>query len=141
VKTGTTDPGNWKSASSVSGFATPGRINSNARPETELREESIRLEPEIFVPVTGQPDFTQIHFRFDRGGFMANVKIYDAQGRQVRELASNAPLGTEGFFRWEGDRDDGTRARVGYYMVWFEVFDDSGTVRTFRKRLAVAARL
>ncbi|HYG19075.1 MAG TPA: lamin tail domain-containing protein [Ohtaekwangia sp.] len=141
IKAGTTDPGNWRSASLVSGFATPGRINSNTRPEVQLADETVRLEPEIFVPVSGQPDFTRIHFHFERGGFMANVKIYDAQGRQVRELVSNAPLGTEGFFRWDGDRDDGTKARIGYYMVSFEVFDDTGIVKIFRKRLAIAAHL
>lgn len=139
VHTATNDPQNWRSASASSGFATPGFVNSSARPES-FPEESVRVDPEIFVPVSGQPDFTQIHYSFDRGGFVANIKIYDAQGRHVRDLANNTLLGTEGFFRWDGDRDDGSKARVGYYMVWFEVFDDSGTVRTFRKRLSVAAR-
>lgn len=137
--TATNDPQNWRSASTSSGFATPGFLNSNARPE-DSHGESVRVDPEIFIPVSGQPDFTQIHYSFDQGGFVANIKIYDAQGRQVRDLANNTLLGTEGFFRWDGDRDDGSKARVGYYMVWFEVFDDSGTVRTFRKRLGVAAR-
>jgi hypothetical protein len=135
----TDDLQNWKSASSLSGYATPGFINSNARAGNVVKE-SVHVDPEIFIPVSGQPDFTQIHYNFEQGGFIANVKIYDAQGRQVRALANNALLGTEGFFRWEGDRDDGSKARMGYYMVWFEVFDDAGTVRTFRKRLAITAR-
>jgi hypothetical protein len=134
----TDDLQNWKSASSLNGFATPGFINSNARAGS-VSKESVRIDPEIFIPVSGKPDFTQIHYNFDQGGFIANVKIYDAQGRQVRALVNNALLGTEGFFRWEGDRDDGSKARVGYYMVWFEVFDDAGTVKTFRKRLAITA--
>jgi hypothetical protein len=43
-------------------------------------------------------------------------------------------------YRWDGDRDDGTKARVGYYVVCFEVFDDTGEVRTFFNRVVVATR-
>jgi len=136
----TTENQNWKSASSIVGFATPGYLNSNARSENEIPDESVKVNPEVFVPITGQPDFTQIHFAFDQGGYVANVKIIDSQGHLVRELANNEVLGTEGFLRWDGDRDDGNKARVGYYMVWFEVFNAKGAVKTFRKRVVVAGK-
>jgi len=131
---------NWKSASSIVGFATPGYLNSNARSENEIPDESVKVNPEIFIPITGQPDFTQIQFAFDQGGYVANIKIIDSQGHVVRELANNEVLGTEGILRWDGDRDDGNKARVGYYMVWFEVFDAKGAVKTFRKRVVVAGK-
>lgn len=72
------------------------------------------------------------------GGYVANVKIVDPHGREVKRLADNELLGTDGFFRWDGDRENGSKASIGSYMVWFEVFDDAGTVRTFRKRVVVA---
>lgn len=129
---------NWRSASSTAGFATPGYLNSNARGDGLLPDdESVIVEPEIFQPLVSSQNFTQIKYHFDRGGFVANVKIFDPEGRVVRELAHNELLGTEGFFRWDGDRDNGSMARMGYYMVWFEIFNAEGMLKTYKKRVAV----
>jgi hypothetical protein len=128
---------NWRSASSDAGYATPGYINSNVRPVFFLDDGSVRVEPEIFQPEMVSQDFTRISYRFDQGGFVANIKIFDQQGRPIKSVAQNALLGTEGFFRWDGDLDNGSRARMGYYMVWFEIFNAEGSVRTFRKRVAI----
>jgi hypothetical protein len=137
METATNNRQNWKSASSTVGYATPGYSNSNANP-SRITDDAISIEPEIFAPQSGQPDYTQIKYQFDRGGYVANVKIFDPRGREVKLIAINEILGTEGFFRWDGDQDNGSKARLGSYMIWFEVFDDSGTVRTFRKRVVVA---
>ena len=133
------DPNNWKSASSTVGYATPGYRNSNALNEQAITGE-VKIEPEIFAPLFSQPDFTEIQYNFDQGGRVANIKILDQQGREIKKIANNEILATSGFFRWDGDRDDGTKVRPGYYLVWFEVFDTSGRVETFRKRVVVAAR-
>ena len=128
---------NWRSASSTSGFATPGYVNSNVRPDVLVHDGSVIVEPEILHPYISPGDFAQIKYRFDRGGFIANVKIIDQQGRAIRQIAHNELLGTEGFYRWDGDRDNGLQARTGYYMVWFEIFDTNGTLKTYKKRVAV----
>jgi hypothetical protein len=134
----TTNKNNWKSASSAAGFATPGFINSNSKPDADLKEDQIIIEPEIFSPDRPGQDFAQIQYKFEQTGWVANVKIADQQGRVLKELANNETLGYEGFFRWDGDRADGSRVRVGYYFVWFEVFQLDGQVKTFRKRVVVA---
>ena len=130
---------NWKSASSLVGFATPGYLNSNAMKQG-LQEDAVVVEPNAFIPINGQPDFTQIKFKFDQGGYVANIKIFDSQGHLIKQLANNEMLGTEGFFRWDGDNDDGNKARAGYYMVWFEVFNSTGEVNVFRKPVAIAVK-
>ncbi|MEO7987901.1 MAG: lamin tail domain-containing protein [Chryseolinea sp.] len=130
---------NWKSASSIVGYATPGYVNSNSRKQT-LQDESVKVDPPAFIPINGQPNFTQIQFQFDQGGYVANIKIFDSQGHQIKQLANNEILGTEGFFRWDGDRDDGNKARAGYYMVLFEVFNSAGTVNVFRKPVVIAVK-
>jgi len=134
----TNDQQNWKSANSASGFATPTYVNSNARPESLLPDGRVYVEPQFFIPDSGSPDFTKINYRFDQSGLIANIKIYDQQGHFIKTLANNQTLPYEGFFRWDGDRDDGTRARIGYYLVWFEVFDLTGSVKTFRERVVIA---
>jgi len=136
----TNDSQNWKSASAQSGFATPGYINSNARPSTPVTEGTVTIEPEIFVPNSGLYDFAKISYAFDQAGYIANIRVVDQEGHSIKTIANNENLGFEGFFRWDGDRDDGRKARMGYYAIWVEVFDVSGEVLTFRKRVVVATR-
>lgn len=128
---------NWKSASSAAGYATPGYKNSNAQSDSELDENSVLIEPEIFSPSRVGQDFAKIQYKFDEAGWTANIKIVDHQGRVIKEVANNETLATDGFFRWDGDRDDATKARLGYYFVWFEVFRLDGSVKTFRKRVVI----
>ena len=130
-------PDNWKSANAAAGYATPGYLNSNSRPENLIDENAVQIEPEIFSPVVPGQDFAQINYRFDQSSLSANVKIVDHQGRLIKEIANNETLAFDGFFRWDGDRDDGDKARMGYYFVWFEVFNLEGLVKTFRKRVVI----
>lgn len=132
------EPANWRSASSVAGFATPGYVNSNSRLDVVASLDAIQVEPAIFSPNRPGQDFSKINYRFTQPGFAATVKILDQQGRLVKELANNETLGYEGFFRWDGDQDNGNKARLGYYVVWMEVFDADGTVKTFRERIVLA---
>ena len=136
----TNEPQNWKSANTMSGYATPGYLNSNSRADNSLNHDAIQIEPEVFVPFVGQPDFVLVHYDFDRGGYVGNVRVLDAQGSVIKQLANNEILGTKGAFRWDGDGEDGGKVRVGYYLILFEVFDDSGAVKTFLNRVAVATR-
>jgi len=131
---------NWTSASSTANFATPGYINSNFRSGISADAGEVEVYPPIIVPASGGSDFSQINFRFDQSGFVANVRIIDHQGRLIKTLANNVTLGQEGSFRWEGEMEDGNKARAGYYIVWFEVFNASGNVKTYRKRVIIALR-
>ncbi|MBA4055678.1 MAG: hypothetical protein C0490_13265, partial [Marivirga sp.] len=83
----TNEDQNWKSASSAAGFATPGFFNSNGQVDFSLQDESVKIVPEIFVPVSGQPDFTQIHYKFEKGGYIANVTIFDPAGHLIKQIA------------------------------------------------------
>jgi len=133
----TNDAANWKSANSSAGFATPGYVNSNSRPDSKFNDNAVTVDPEVFSPWVPGQDFSKINYKFDQSGIAANIKILDVNGRLIKTLANNETLGYEGFFRWDGDRDDGSYARVGYYVVWFEVFDTSGSLRIFRKRAVI----
>jgi hypothetical protein len=129
---------NWQSASSTSGHATPGYQNSISRPDFASKA-IITVEPEIFEPLIGQPSFAQIIYNLEKPGMLANVNILDQHGRVIKEIANNELLGTAGFLRWDGDTEDGTKARSGYYIVWVELFDIDGNVFTYRKRVVIAS--
>lgn len=133
VETAGEERQNWRSASSISGFATPGYINSNSRPDV-LQAAVILVEPEV---IQAQLEFARIRYQFQTGGAIANVSIFDHTGRMIKTIAENELLGTSGFFRWDADTDEGQSASIGYYMVWFQIFDSSGNTATFRNRVAV----
>jgi hypothetical protein len=132
----TDDRSNWHSANTSAGYATPGYVNSNSRPDFAFEESTISLRPEVINP-SGSAPFSQIFYHFDRGGSIANVSVVDPDGRVIKTIAANETIGTEGSFQWDGDRSDGSPARCGYYMVWFQVFDLEGKVKTYRNRVVV----
>ncbi len=135
----TQEQSNWVSASSRLGYATPGQLNSQHR-GTAAPIHEIWVTPEIFVPGNETFGFVQIQYQFDQPGHIANVKIFNHQGAVVRHLANNEWLGNEGFLRWDGEQDNGSRAVAGYYVMWFESFSSLGTVSTVRKRIVIAGR-
>ncbi|MDZ7651005.1 MAG: hypothetical protein U5K54_29880, partial [Cytophagales bacterium] len=91
----TQNPNNWRSANAFVGFATPGYLNSNTRPDTN-DENSVVIVPEIFSPNRPVKDFAQINFQFDQSGYVANVNIADQQGRVIKKIANNETLGCSG---------------------------------------------
>jgi hypothetical protein len=139
ISDGTTGPDNWRSANASAGFATPGYLNSNARPVEQISGR-IEVHPEIFEPRSAANDFVNIHYNFGEGGKVANVKVFDSNGRMVRDLVKNTSIGTSGFFRWDGEMDNGRVATIGYYMVYFETFDEKGKLSVFRNRVAIAGK-
>ena len=135
----TNESSNWRSSASTAGFATPGRRNSQSVNRTAL-SSSISIEPQVIIPDgSGQNDFATINYQFDRPGKVANVRIYDTKGREVITLADNETLSSEGFFIWDGLDGKGAKVRTGYYVVYFEVFDTSGSVTSFKEKVVVGS--
>ncbi|MCE7996564.1 MAG: hypothetical protein HEP71_31625, partial [Roseivirga sp.] len=137
----TNDPNNWQSASSTEGFATPGYANSQSQQQPDPGM-TVDIEPRTFAPdVAGMANFTTINFEFDNPGNTLNVKIYDAGGNLVNDIAQNALVGSSGFFRWDGTYQNGSKARVGYYMILFEIISPDGNVSMRKERVAIGTRL
>lgn len=134
------EPNNWKSAASTVGFATPGLMNSQFMSETQVTG-TLTIEPKVFVPDNrGMNDFTTINYEFQNTGNFANVNIYDAAGRLVRTIVEGGLLSTTGFFTWDGTDNSGSRARVGYYAIYFEIFDSKGNKNMMKETVVLGAR-
>ncbi|MCS6832732.1 MAG: lamin tail domain-containing protein, partial [Flammeovirgaceae bacterium] len=137
------DANNWASASSESGFGTPGYPNSQNvdNPLAQLGNECFRIEPEAFSPDgDGYKDFTTIVYGCNSGNKIANILIYDAMGREVRNFRQNTTLSNEGFFKWDGTNDSGQKVRVGLYVVYIQVFDLNGNIQEYQLPVAVGGR-
>ncbi|MCC6385444.1 MAG: lamin tail domain-containing protein [Bacteroidia bacterium] len=137
----TQDSTNWHSASESVGFATPAYKNSQ---HTDLikSDGELIVSPEIFSPDNdGFNDIVSFSYIFDSPGYVANLKIFDARGREMIHLIKNQLLGIEGTFSWDGITTDRQKAPVGIYIAWFEVFNSSGTVKKFKKQFVLASKM
>ena len=129
---------NWHSASQLSGFGTPGYMNSQFA-EEQMTEGQFRVEPGVFKPGNdGLQDHVQIHFTLERSGFLASVLIFNANGVLCRHLVNNELLGTSGSFSWDGVDDKRQKARAGIYIVLAELVHPEGEVIRFKESLVIA---
>jgi len=137
----TSDRSNWASAAASIGFATPGFPNSQAGSETEIQDE-ITPEPKAFSPNgDGYNDELKIKFKLSKPNYIANVRIFDSIGRQVRFLVKNQSLTQEGNWLWDGKSESGQRLNIGVYIILVEVFDQEGQTKTFKKTCTLTDRM
>ncbi|MGL1889330.1 MAG: lamin tail domain-containing protein, partial [Reichenbachiella sp.] len=119
----TDDHNSWQSAASTSYYATPGFVNSQFIGASNLIGLLV-IEPKTFFPNgNGQDDFTTIRYQLKHPGNMGNILIYDTQGRMVKSLVENQLLAASGSFKWDGAQNSGAMSKLGYYIVYFEIFD------------------
>ncbi len=135
------DRTNWHSAAETAGFATPAYQNSQYD-LPEVVDEPITVEPEIFSPDNdGYNDVLNFNYTFDTPGFIANITIYDARGRTIKNLLTNELLGTSGTVSWNGINDSNEKARIGIYVAFIELFNTSGEQKKYKKSFVLAGKL
>ncbi|MFN6040010.1 MAG: hypothetical protein ACK452_16190, partial [Bacteroidota bacterium] len=74
-------------------------------------------------------------------GQMANVLIFDASGRLVRNLLRNETLSQKGTISWNGLNNQNEKAPIGIYVVYFESFEANGKVHKFKMACVLAGKL
>jgi hypothetical protein len=137
----TADRSNWASAAASVGFATPGLPNSQTESETKIQDE-ITPEPKAFSPNgDGYNDELAINYSFSKPGYIANVRIFDIAGRQVKFLIKNQSSSQEGNWLWDGKSESGQKLGIGAYIILVEVFDQEGSTKAFKKTCTITDRL
>ena len=136
----TQNQNNWTSAASTAGFATPGYQNSQFKADFQL-QGSITTNPKIFSPDNdGMDDNATIAYQVTQPGFVANITIFDSNGRAVRYLAKNATLASQGSFRWDGLDDQSQLLPMGIYIVFTEIFNLQGKSKRYKNVLTLARK-
>ena len=131
---------NWHSAATSVGYGTPTYKNSQYRLDLQAQGE-ITVLPEIVSPDNdGMDDFATIDYSFPSPGYVANITIFDANGRAVRYLQRNALCGVKGNFRWDGLGEKFQKLPVGIYIIYTEVFNLNGKKKQFKNSIVVARR-
>ncbi len=128
----TQDKNNWTSASSSSGFGTPGFRNSHFQVSSQIEGE-VTISPHIISPNNdGQDDFATIQFNLSATGYAANLVIYDISGRRVRYLLRNELLGTTSKYLWYGEDDKQYPLASGAYILITEMFNLDGRTMKYK---------
>ncbi len=135
------DAANWHSAASTAGYGTPTYKNSQYK-QTQPIDASIEIAPKIFSPDNdGRDDIATIQYKMSGPGYVANITIYDAQGRAVRYLAKNAILGSDGQWNWDGLDENGSKLPIGTYIIYTEIFDLRARKQRYRNTVVLARKL
>lgn len=132
------DKMNWHSASSNAGYGTPGYKNSQYFPIAE-QASHFQIEPLIFSPDNdGRDDYLVIQYETEAPGYMVNVLIFDAVGREVRHLVRNELAGKKGHWKWDGIDSKGMKLPAAIYVVYAEFFNLAGKKQIFKKAVSIA---
>lgn len=131
---------NWSSAASTAGFGTPGYPNSQRMGDAAVQGQ-VLVTPAVFSPDNdGFNDFASIDLQLPEPGYVANIRIFDANGHTVRRLAQNATLSVTSRFRWDGLDDNLHKLPVGIYVVLTEIFNLQGKTKKFKQAVTLARR-
>ncbi len=131
---------NWHSAASSTGYATPGKRNSQYRGDENAAAE-LRVSPAMITPDNdGNDDYLLMHYSFPESGYAATITVFDAAGRPIRYLQRNVLCGRSGSFRWDGLGEQGRQLATGIYILYTEVFNLAGKKKQFRNVVVVAGR-
>jgi hypothetical protein len=136
------DKFNWSSSADLSG-ATPGRRNSIFTNRLIDIQAEISVSPNPFSPDDdGFEDFTIINCKLSKPTSQIRIKIFDSRGRLVRTLLNNQAAGHEQSFVFNGLEDNGSKMRIGIYIVFLEALDEnSGVVETLKTTIVIARKL
>jgi len=133
-------PGNFRSAATSVGGATPGYANSQS--PIEAVKHGFFLESQTFSPDNdGFEDEMGIAYLLPESGFMANVDIYNSSGQLVKKLYRNQSLATNGRMVWDGMSDAGQRLPLGIYVAVIEIYHARGATKMYRMSFVLAAAL
>ncbi|MDQ6842767.1 MAG: lamin tail domain-containing protein, partial [Bacteroidota bacterium] len=131
---------NFHSAATSAGYGTPGFKNSQYR-INEVVQGEIKTSPDIFSPDNdGIDDFVTIDYSFPSAGYVANITIFDANGRPVRYLQRNSLNGIKGYYRWDGLDDKNRKLPQGIYIIYTEIFNTDGKKKQFKNTVVLARR-
>ena len=119
---------NWTSASSETGYGTPGYKNSQSGTSSQIEEGATISEPEYNASTR---DYL-IRYQMDKPDYRCQMAVYSSNGQKVAVIANNQLLTPEGEIRW-----DGAGLSPGVYIFHVELYHPDGSSQHIRKPLLV----
>ncbi|HEY0749542.1 MAG TPA: lamin tail domain-containing protein, partial [Chitinophagaceae bacterium] len=132
---------NWHSAASTAGYATPTYQNSQYK-QMNAVGATVEVSPKVFSPDNdGYDDVATVSYKLNEPGYVANITIFDASGRVVRNLVRNGSMGLRGMWRWDGLGEKNQKLPIGNYIIYTEIFNLQGKKQQFKQVITLARRL
>ncbi len=126
----------WHSASSGTGYATPGYQNSQHHSGHVV--DAIHLVPEVITPDgDDSDDFSSITYSFGTHGRILSISVFDHRGRRIRTLVKDQIAAVSGSIPWDGRNDQGEIVPTGHYLIFVNAFDLTGKKSIFKKKIVV----
>jgi gliding motility-associated-like protein len=116
----------WTSATSSSGYGTPGMPNSQLSLILIDAKRYFTLLTKVFTPNNdGDNDLLKIKCVLPEPGFWITMHIFNENGFPVANPFSNYSLGQNDLIQWDGNVD-GNTIPAGNYVIKIEAFNQSG---------------
>ncbi|OAV66483.1 hypothetical protein Barb6XT_01910 [Bacteroidales bacterium Barb6XT] len=125
----TQDASNWTSASSPSGYGTPGSQNSQYG-KTSGEQQPTQISKPQYSHETG---LYAILYLLDQAGYSCRASVYDLSGRHVADISDNELIGTSGKIFWNGTSSNGSKLTPGLYILYIELYHGSGKTRRHKE--------
>lgn len=131
---------NWTSASSASGYGTPGYRNSQFMIAVETNAEISLSSPTFSPDNDGWEDRLAVTVRFSEPNMLVRIRLTDIRGKHVRFLANSQLAGSSSTFYWDGLDDQRKPLPVGVYLVVVQVFNASGKSKNLYRTCTLAKK-
>lgn len=122
----------FSSASTASGYGTPGSENTNTirgRNADTKGDFRIKLSNDPFTPNNdGIHDALGIEFNYD-GPFTYSLSIFDTEGVMVRKIAEQAYATSQAIHYWDGTDENGEPLLSGIFVVVVEYRTENNKIR------------
>ena len=117
---------NWTSAAETEGFSSPTKKNSQQRFGSGLSGK-FSCNQSYFSPnADGINDLLSFEYKTGDGQWLADLLIYNLQGKLVKEVCKSKLLASSGEIHWIGDTNWGERAPIGNYIAYWNCYSQQG---------------
>ena len=136
----TADSTNWSASVAESG-CTPAAPNSILL-HTEASGNWLTIAPDPFSPDgDGRDDFVTFTIQTKFPTAVAELKIFDSVGREIRRLLANQPVGSRYECIWDGRDVNGKILPMGIYIAYLEIYVNQRKQKSTKKVFVLAKRM
>ncbi|WP_437920157.1 lamin tail domain-containing protein [Sphingobacterium sp. LRF_L2] len=129
---GTNEAGNFSSASTMEGGATPGYQNSKSVMESTSKD-NLLLKTKVFYPQANeQQQNILLQYNFSLDHMMLNLTLFNDRGLVVNRLIRNKSTGTTGDIYWNGLDEASQQCPNGIYIYSAEIYNSAGHFQRFK---------
>lgn len=126
----TSDPANWHSASTASGYNTAGWENSQQPASANGNRHFSADKTTISPDNDGVDDYLTITYQMPANGYTLTADIYTRNATLVCRIVDNHLLGTSGTYTWHGTDINGGAVESGIYIILLQATSPHGSTIT-----------